>query len=139
MYGTRSELYVHLVWATWNRLPLLTAELRGPVYRCILAECRELRVEPIAVGGVEDHVHLLVRVPTTVSVAQLVKKVKGVSSHLVTHQLLEGSAFKWQGGYGAFSVSRRNVTLVREYILNQEAHHSERTFIEAYEPPFPDR
>jgi putative transposase len=138
MYGTRSELYLHLVWATWDRLPLLTPELQPVVYDCIQAECKRLRVEAIAIGGIEDHVHLLVRIPTTISVAELVKQVKGASSHFVTHELSGGGTFTWQGGYGAFTVSKRNVPIVREYVSRQEKHHSDRSFIRGCEPPFSD-
>jgi putative transposase len=120
-----TQLYVHLVWATWDRLPLLDEEFRAPVYACLQAECRELKVEIVAMGGVEDHVHLLVRLPTTVTIAQLVKQLKGSSSHLVTHRLPKPDGFKWQGGYGAFTVSKADVPRVQDYILNQEQHHRE--------------
>jgi putative transposase len=93
-------------------------------------------VQVIALGGIEDHVHLLVRIPTTLSVAQLVKQVKGATSHLVTHGMGGCGTFKWQGGYGAFTVSKRNVPLVREYVLQQERHHSESTVARGCEPPF---
>jgi putative transposase len=118
-----TQLFVHLVWATWDRLPLVTAELRPAIYGCIQAECSGLGAEVVAIGGVEDHVHVLVRLPTTVSVAELVKQIKGASSHLVTHRLGKWGEFKWQGGYGAFTVSRSEVPIVRRYVLRQEEHH----------------
>ena len=89
-----TELYVHLVWATWDRLPMLTAELAPAVYACIQAECRELKVEVVEIGGLENHVHLLVRMHPAVSVATLAKQVKGASSHLVTHRLEHPDVFK---------------------------------------------
>lgn len=129
-----TELYLHLVWATWDRLPLITEVIRGPVYACIQAECKSLGAEVIAVGGVDDHVHLLVRVPASLAPAMLVKQAKGASSHLVNHQLDPGTVFKWQGGYGAFSVSKRLVPKVRDYILRQEEHHRSGTTHAAVEP-----
>src|SRR5947209_2742512 len=78
-----TQLYIHLVWSTWDRLPLLTPELKATVYVCIQAECHALNTDVIATGGIEDHVHLLVRIPTTISIADLVKQIKGASSHLV--------------------------------------------------------
>jgi len=134
-----TQLYLHLVWATWDRLPLLPAELRPAVYGCIQAECRQLDADVVAIRGTEDHVHLLVRISTTISVAQLVKQVKGSSSHLVNRRLTSEGTFKWQGGYGAFTVSKRNVPLVREYILRQEDHHRDHETIAAYEPPHAGR
>ena len=118
-----TKLYLHLVWSTWNRAPLLTPVVYETVERCIRAECVKLGVDVVAFGGVCDHVHLFVRLPTTVSVAQLIKQVKGSSSHLASRRLR--ATFKWQGGYGAFTVSPRHVPQVREYVLNQERHHAE--------------
>lgn len=119
-----TELYVHLVWATWDRLPLITPELERAIYACVQTECAQMRVEMVEIGGTEDHVHVLVRLPTTVAVAEVVKQVKGSSSHLVTHRLEAGEAFKWQGCYGAFTVSRWDVARIRSYIQNQKQHHS---------------
>lgn len=121
------QLYIHLNWATWDRLPLLSAELRPVVYACIQAECDALGAEVLAIGGTEDHVHLFVRLPTTVSVATLVKQVKGASSHLVTHELIHENGFRWQGAYGAFSVSRSDLPRICDYIARQEEHHRHQT------------
>lgn len=122
--GSLSLLYVHLIWTTWDRLPLLTPELEEVVYRCFNAECRRLGAEMLAVGGVADHVHLLVRLPRTLDVARLVKQLKGASSHLVTHEVRPGEFFKWRGGYSAFSVSRWDVPRVRGYIRRQKQRHT---------------
>jgi len=119
-----TQLYLHVVWATWDRLPLLSPELARPVYACIQAECVQLKCQVIAIGAIEDHAHLLVRFPTSVSVAELVKQVKGSSSHLVTHELEPGSGFKWQGYYGAFTASKTELPRIREYILRQAEHHA---------------
>jgi REP element-mobilizing transposase RayT len=135
MRHKHTELYLRLVWGTWDRLPLLTPDVQAPLYACIQAECKALGVEVLAIGGITDHVHLLVRIPPTISVAELVKQVKGSSSHLVTHRLPGGGTFKWQGGYGAFTVSTSEVPRIREYILRQEEHHRDRTLEEKYEPP----
>jgi REP element-mobilizing transposase RayT len=119
-----TQLFLHVVWATWDRLPLLTPALVQPVYAGIQAQCVELKCRAIAIGGIEDHVHLLVRFPATISVAQLVKQAKGSSSHLITHELAPESGFKWQGYYGAFTLSKAEVSRVREYILRQREHHT---------------
>ena len=124
MRQTWTGLFVHLVWGTWDRLPMLTEELKTPVYRAIGAKCTELRAELVAVGGMEDHVHLLVQLPSTLCVADLVKHVKGASAHLVTHQLAPAQPFKWQGAYAAFTVCPHHVTRVRDYIARQREHHA---------------
>lgn len=75
-----TQLYMHLVWATWDRLPLITVPVERLVYPAIRAGCTGLGVEVLELGGIEDHVHLLARIPTTVSIAELAKQVKGASS-----------------------------------------------------------
>ena len=116
-----TKLYVHLVWATWDHLPILSPDLITIVDRAVRHECVGLGVEVIAFGAVLDHAHLLARIPAKLSVTDLVKQVKGATSHLVNQRL--GVPFKWQGGYGAFTVSASMVPRVREYVLNQEKHH----------------
>ncbi len=119
-----TQLYVHLVWATWDRLPLITTNLEPRIYAAIAEKCRELKCLPIAIGGVEDHVHLLTRFHTTTAIATLVKEVKGMSSHLVTHAIMPESFFKWQGAYGAFTIRKSEVPTVKAYIENQKRRHA---------------
>ena len=127
------QLHVHLVWATWGRCPLIIPEIEEALYACIQAECRALKADPICIGGIEDHIHLLVKIPTTVSIAQLVKQVKGASSHLATHRLNPADGFKWQAAYGAFSVSLSHIPRIKAYILQQKTHHSTKTLIDQLE------
>lgn len=116
------HVFVHYVWATWDRLPLLTKDIRGDVYRLILAKCEEFGAHPLGLGGVEDHMHLLVRLPATVPLAKLIGEIKGSSAHAIAAR--PGvDLFKWQGGYGAFSVGEHRLPNVQDYIRNQEAHH----------------
>jgi REP element-mobilizing transposase RayT len=92
-----------------------------------------MRIDLLAVGGMDDHVHLLVRLPSTISIADAVKQLKGSSSHFANHEVEKSAAFRWQGSYGAFSVSERILPRVRRYIANQEQHHRNRTLHRAYE------
>ncbi len=117
-------VYLHLIWGTWDRQPLLEPGIERAVHRAIEAKARELGAEVLAVGGVEDHVHLLVGVPARLCVADLMQGVKGASAHLITHELIPGGFFKWQRSYGAFSVSPRNLDEVRDYITRQREHHA---------------
>ena len=138
MRAPYTQLYLHLVWATWDRHAFLVREVRQAVYECIQAECVNLRVDVIAIGGIEDHVHLLVRVPPTIAPADLVKRVKGASSHMVNHDIHAPFYFKWQGAYGAFSVSKRHVPLIREYVLGQAEPHRDLSLYPLLEPPGPE-
>jgi REP element-mobilizing transposase RayT len=122
-----TQLYCHLVWATWDRQPLILPSVEPRLYGAIAAKVRELRGTPIAIGGVEDHVHLLCSFDPTVAVAYLVQQVKGSSSHLMNHEVLPGGDFKWQGAYGAFTVGQDALEDVRGYVLGQKHHHESRT------------
>lgn len=134
MRAPYTQLYLHCVWAVWDRLPLITPQIETVLYPAIIEKCRELKSEVIAIGGIEDHTHVLVRFHTTVSVADLVKGMKGSSSHLMTHKVLGADDFfKWQGAYGAFTVSKRHVKIVTEYIVNQKKHHAEKSLWDEFE------
>jgi putative transposase len=130
-----TQLYLHLVWATWQRAPLLAEPLRSEAYDLIQADCTRLRAAVLAIGGIEDHVHLLVRMPATIAPAMLVKQVKGSSAHAINHASGIYQTFRWQGGYGAFSVSKRHVPIISDYVLNQEEHHREQRLWPLLEPP----
>lgn len=97
--------------------------------------CATLHAEVKALGGVQGHVHLVVRMPADLAIADLVKNLKGSSSHMVTRKAAPESFFKWQGAYGAFSVDARGLSSVCSYVLHQEEHHRLGTLIEAYELP----
>ena len=133
MRAPYTRLYLHLVWSTWDRLPLITTELEARLYPAILAKCKELRCEPVAVGGIEDHLHLLTRLSPTISISELVRELKGSTSRLMNLSISPGSVFKWQGGYGAFTLRSSEVDVVRAYIQNQREHHQKRTFFEDWE------
>jgi REP element-mobilizing transposase RayT len=128
-----TQLYLHLVWATWDRLPLITDAIEARLYAAIADKCREFKCVPLAIGGVADHVHLLVRLHTTVAVATLAKEVKGSSSHLITHEITPDQFFKWQGAYGAFTLRKDDVPTVKAYIERQKDHHAAGDLLENWE------
>ena len=123
-----TQLHLHLVWATWDRHPIILPEWKAAISGCIQAECLELKVAVIAHHVMPEYVHLLVRFPTSVAVATIAKQVKGASSHLMTHHVAPGEWFKWQGGYGAFAVSKRDLPQIQGYIQGQERHHQHQNF-----------
>ncbi len=133
MRAPYTQLYVHMVWATWDRLPLITEAIEPRLYAAIATKCRQLKCEPLAIGGIEDHTHLLTRLHTTVAIATLVKEVKGSSSHLGTHKIAPLEFVKWQGAYGAFTIRKSEVLRVKAYILNQKQHHAENNLHDEWE------
>jgi putative transposase len=124
MRRNKLELYLHLVWATWDRLPLITPDIERRLHRNIESEARGMGCTVLALNGMLDHVHLVISFPATVVISDLVKQVKGVSSHFVNETLRPGAQFKWQGGYGAFTVSRWDLPKIIRYVKRQKEHHA---------------
>ena len=124
MRRSRTEIYLHVVWSTRLREPHLTPSLAPVVRGWITAEAEALGCDVLALHGMPDHLHLLVRTPARVAVAQLVKQVKGVSSREANTTIADGFGFRWQEGYGAFSVSRSHVPRVLAYVQTQPERHA---------------
>ena len=118
------HVYVHFVWRTWDSLELISKDWERRVHACIAEEAHRIGCAVLRVGGTDNHVHILVRLGTTVSVAQAAKQMKGGSSHFVTHAAKPGVFFKWQGTYGAFSVNPADIDFVIDYIARQREHHA---------------
>lgn len=124
-----AKIYLHLVFSTKDRAPSLSKrELRQETHAYLAGACRKLGSPSLIVGGVEDHVHILCYMSRTLAVADLVKEVKRESSKWIKTKDGVSSGFRWQGGYGAFSVSPSHVDKLRKYIANQEAHHRHESF-----------
>lgn len=132
-----TQLYVHLVWSTWDRLPLITDVIKRRLMTAIIAKCKQLGADVIAIELMPDHAHLLVRFPPTLAISLLAKEVKGSSSHFVNKELDPEALFKWQGAYGAFTLRTRDVPAIKGYIANQQRHHADGDVVTAWEPPSP--
>ena len=135
MRANFTQLYVHCVWATWDRLPLITPDIQEVIYASIIEQCHQLGGTVIAIGGIEEHIHLLTGIPPTLSVSDLVKNIKGSSSHLITHKIKPCEFFKWQGSYGAFTVSYNDIGTVANYVRNQPFHHLNKSVFSDWELP----
>jgi REP element-mobilizing transposase RayT len=118
-----TRLYLHLIWATRQRAPLIDSELAPLLHATLATTCEQLGCQPLAIGGVADHVHLLLTVPRTLSIASMAGALKGFSSHAVSHTLRPGMVFHWQTGYSAFTVNWRHLRIVQRYIEHQHEHH----------------
>ncbi len=117
-------LYLHLVWATWDREYWITPNIERRVYRNIVDQVHQLGCKTLAINGMPDHVHLFLKFSTTVTIAELVKKGKGVSSRFINQNCLMDDHFKWQIGYGTFTVSRWDTEKVIMYVRKQKLHHN---------------
>jgi putative transposase len=125
-----SNLLVHLVFSTKGRAPVLTTEIRRELHPYLAAVARNNGCPSLQVGGVDDHVHLLLALSRTLTIAQLVEHLKTGSSKWLKTKGLDG--FAWQGGYGAFSVSANDSAAVVAYIAGQEEHHRRYSFQEEF-------
>jgi len=127
------RLHYHLVWATYERAPLITPNVELEVHQIVFAKARELRLVLHAVGGVSDHVHVVASIPPTRCVAEIVKQLKGASSRAVHLSASPRSDFRWQEGYGALTLGGASLARVIEYVRRQPEHHANGTLIAAYE------
>ena len=127
MPGSYTSLHYHLVTSTKGRQPLLSADLTPRLYQFIGGIIRSERGSLLAIGGMPDHVHLLIRWRPDESVSSLMRGIKTRSSKWL-HDQLKLRNFAWQEGYSAFTVSQSGLNDVQSYIECQEKRHRERTF-----------
>jgi putative transposase len=121
---------MHCVFATKERRPLITPELQARLWPYLGGIARENRMKALMIGGVEDHVHVLLSLPSTLSVAKAVQLIKGNSSKWIHETFPEHQSFEWQEGYGAFSIGISGVDDTVKYIQNQAEHHRMMSFKE---------
>jgi REP element-mobilizing transposase RayT len=128
MGSTFYSLHYHVVFSTKERRPLIRLDWRPRLHEYLGGTVRGLGGVAEAVGGVEDHVHLLVSLKTTDAPAEMVREVKKASSVWAgeNHEPL----FGWQEGYAVFSVSWTHVPVVSQYIAGQETHHGITPFVD---------
>jgi len=118
--------YYHLVWATHNRHPLIDAEVERLLFPYLEKKAAEFQAIVYALNGVEDHIHLIAAIPPRYAVAEVVKSLKGASSHFLNHSGLP-IEFRWQRGYGVFSLGERQRPAAEAYVRAQKEHHRQGT------------
>ena len=124
--------YFHCVFSTKERHPSITPELRERLWPFLGGIARPTKIKAIEIGGVEDHVHILLSLPSTMTVSKALQLIKGGSSKWIHETFPEHREFAWQEEYGAFSVSVSQLAKTIEYIKGQEAHHRKMTFQEEF-------
>ena len=132
MANTYTSLNVHYVFSTKGRAPVLVGEMKERLWAFMGGIARENKMTARCIGGVSDHVHLLVSLPAALSIAKAIQLIKGGSSVWLHETFPEASTFAWQEGYGAFTVSVSHLDDTIAYIENQEEHHRIKTFQEEY-------
>ena len=132
MSHSLTRIWIHAVWSTKDRFPFLAKNKRAIIINRINEKLVELNCGVRIINGKEDHLHALFLINQNNSIQEIMKNVKGESSHWINQNNLFKAKFSWQIGYGAFSVSESILKKVEKYIKNQQRHHEKITFLEEW-------
>ena len=124
------KIWVHAVWGTKYRQDLIHPSIESQIHQLIHHQLNELKCKMRIINGTQDHVHTLFLLDQNISIAKVLKQAKGAVSYEINQQDISQQKFKWQIGYGAFSVSVDRVPRIDGYIKKQKEHHKKETFAE---------
>lgn len=132
MANTYIQIHIQFVFAVKYRVGTISSEWKDELYKYITGIIQSKNHKLICINGMEDHIHILVGMRPNQSVSDLLQDIKGSSSKWINGRKLTKGRFEWQEGYGAFSYGKSQIPLVIKYILEQEIHHTKKSFIEEY-------
>jgi REP element-mobilizing transposase RayT len=130
--NTYTSLHYHVVFSTKNREPWIEEKFEQRIWAYLGGIARENNMNPLLIGGVEDHVHMLLGLPPVLALSNAVKLIKGGSSKWIKETFPDLTRFGWQDGYAAFTASKSHLPDLVNYIRNQRPHHQRKTFAEEY-------
>ena len=134
MSHSLTKIWIHAVFSTKNREPLIHSAVEERIYVHIREHLQsDFECTVRSINGMPDHIHILFLLNPNYAVKDILKNVKGESSHWVNQNNIFKTKFAWQTGYGAFSVNELNREKVANYIRNQKKHHRKKTYAEEYE------
>ena len=128
MGNTYTSLYIHYIFSTQNRLPLIVPEIQDRLWPYMAGIAKNNNMKALAVGGMPDHIHILLSLSATISISKTIQIIKGNSSKWINENFDTSDHFSWQKGYGAFTV---NISILQDtvrYIQNQAVHHRRKSF-----------
>ena len=128
MSHSYAKVWLHVVFSTKNRQPLINPDLEKKLFEFLNTESDKLECRLKAINGMPDHIHMLMRISPKIAIAEIIKQLKGASSYWVNHEDMTREKFSWQTGYGVFSVSESQLIKVESYIKNQKTHHKKCSF-----------
>jgi putative transposase len=128
MANTLTDLIYHIVFSTKNRSPIIHSGIQEDLYSYIAGIAKGQEALVIQIGGVADHVHIVLQLKPTHKLSEVIQKIKGHSSKWINQQNNTTTKFQWQEGYGVFTVSASQKPLVIQYVKEQEKHHKKITF-----------
>jgi REP element-mobilizing transposase RayT len=132
MANTYTSLHYHIVFSTKNRERWILPAIDERVWAYLAGIAKANKMTPLQIGGIEDHVHVLLGAPATLAPAKIAQLIKGGSSAWIHDTFPNMKGFGWQDGYGAFTVSKSSVPAAAAYIQGQREHHRVNTFLEEY-------
>lgn len=127
-----SKCYYHIVFSTKDRNPSISKKWRDQLWKYFAGVAANTSMNSICINGTHNHVHILVIIPTSMTVAKAVQLLKSNSSRWINESHPVPGLFRWQGGYSAFTVGQSQVDDTIKYISNQEEHHRSVSFDEEY-------
>ncbi|NNE28610.1 MAG: IS200/IS605 family transposase [Saprospiraceae bacterium] len=132
MANSYSKIYIHLILVVKNRASFIQKAWKEELFKYITGIVQNKGHKLVAIGGVADHIHILIGLNVNEKISDLVKAIKNATNGWINDRNLTSSKFYWQQGYGAFSHSHGNLDTVAKYVLKQEEHHRKKTFKEEY-------
>ena len=132
MANTYTQLYIHIVFSVLGRESLISKSWQDELYKYISGIIKATGHKLYVIGGMPDHVHILVSIGPNTNLSELVRDIKANSSKWINEKSLVKGKFKWQEGFGAFTYGQSQLPVLIDYIKNQEAHHSTKSFREEY-------
>ena len=130
--STFTNLLFHIIYSTKYRKQTIRTQWQNDLYGYIGGIVRDQKGTLFKIGGVEDHLHLLIKLSPTIAISDVLRKIKSNSSKWINERSDVTRKFEWQSGYAAFSVSESQMPAVAEYIANQAKHHRKKTFEEEF-------
>jgi REP element-mobilizing transposase RayT len=128
MAGTYTKLYYHLVFSTKNRHPFIAGHTEEQLHKYVAEIINGIGGTSIEINGMADHVHILTVLPPKIAVSDALRDIKANSSKWVHENWPALYKFSWQDGFSAFTVSKSQVEVVRQYIRDQKQHHSQSNY-----------
>ena len=132
MVQSLADIVLHIVFSTKERKPWIDAMNEPELHAYICGICRNLNCPVIKINGVEDHIHVLLSLSRNIAISKLIAEIKSNSSRWIKTKDRKFREFSWQGGYGAFSVSRPQINGAIKYIEKQKEHHKTQIFKEEF-------
>ena len=128
-----NRIWIHAIYSTKEREPFIRSNAEQPIYDYMKSQLEDISCSVRIINGMPEHVHLLFLLNPQKAIIDVLKQVKGSTSHWINEQNIISEKFAWQTGYAAYSVSESQLDKVYNYIANQKEHHKKKTFAQEYD------